>query len=87
MAYDKQTTGEVYEYSIPKLYIVKLANPSIDNTLNGVNKNNRWFINLFNFLQNEVLQEKGTTTRKSMNEANGLAGTTELMKAPVKEFT
>lgn len=56
----------MYEYNIPKLYIVKLGNPSIDNTLNGINKNNKWFINLFNFLQNEVLQDKNAAaTRKS----------------------
>lgn len=52
MLFDRHTTGQVYEYSIPKLHIVKLGNPSIDNTLNGINKNNQWFINLFNFLQN-----------------------------------
>lgn len=55
----------MYEYSIPKLYIVKLGNPSINNTLNGINKNNQWFINMFNFLQSQVLENKG----KKMFEA------------------
>jgi hypothetical protein len=38
---------------LSKLNIIKLGNPSINSSLKGVNKNNAWFVNLFNFLQGE----------------------------------
>ena len=39
------------------LRICKLANPSIKNSLKGISKGNKWFIDMFNYLQHASLDK------------------------------
>ena len=47
----KKKEEETLVYCISKLHFIKLANPSVNNSLKGINKNNVWFINFLNLLQ------------------------------------
>lgn len=38
-------------YCISKINFIKLANPSVNSSLKGINKNNIWFVNFVNFIQ------------------------------------
>lgn len=51
---------ETQLYCISKINFIKLANPSVNNSLKGINKNNIWFINLLNMLQNSKEQDNFT---------------------------
>jgi hypothetical protein len=42
-------------YCLSKISFIKLANPSINSSLKGVNKNNIWFVNFLNYLQASAL--------------------------------
>lgn len=47
----KRAEDETQVYCISKVSFIKLANPSINSSLKGVNKNNIWFVNLLNYIQ------------------------------------
>ena len=56
----KKNKDETRVYCLSKINFVKLANPSVNNSLKGINKNNIWFVNLLNMLQNSQEQENFT---------------------------
>ncbi len=48
-------------YCLSKISFIKLANPSVNSSLKGVNKNNIWFVNLLNYLQAASLANHSNT--------------------------
>jgi hypothetical protein len=47
----ERNRDETTVYCLSKINFIKLANPSINSSLKGVNKNNIWFVNMLNYLQ------------------------------------